>query len=323
VRGAKGNVVMKSISLCQTVVMLTLSSALAGTSSQPTSVPATAAPEVCTAYPGLASAGLFHGRLAALPEGTVLRAGELTITEGQLAQEIARAAEQIRPQLQGNRFFLLEQMATGKLLLREAKADAAKVAANVSGSSEDQLLDGYIGKLVGDLSVTESEIAAFYAANKDMAGGAPLEQVRSQIEPFLLQTKRQELLHKHVREMGNRVVIEVSDSWAKRQAELAKDNPVDRARSSGKPALVDFGAQGCRPCDMMAPILDALRDKYRDKVSVVFVHVRQQQVLAARYGIQSIPVQVFFDKEGKEVLRHVGFYPQEEIEKRLAEMGVK
>jgi len=46
-------------------------------------------------------------------------------------------------------------------------------------------------------------------------------------------------------------------------------------------------------------------------------------VLAARYGIGSIPVQVLFDKDGKERFRHVGFFPQDEIEKKLAEMGVK
>jgi len=57
--------------------------------------------------------------------------------------------------------------------------------------------------------------------------------------------------------------------------------------------------------------------------NVLFVHVREEQVLAARYGVQSIPVQVFFDKDGREVFRHVGFFPQEELEKKLAEMGVK
>ena len=40
-------------------------------------------------------------------------------------------------------------------------------------------------------------------------------------------------------------------------------------------------------------------------------------------GIDSIPVQVFFDSDGKEVFRHVGFYPQEEIEKQMAKLGVK
>ena len=56
---------------------------------------------------------------------------------------------------------------------------------------------------------------------------------------------------------------------------------------------------------------------------MLFVHVGQEQILAARYGIQTIPMQVFFDKDGKEVFRHVGFWPQEEIEKKLAEMGVQ
>ena len=50
----------------------------------------------------------------------------------------------------------------------------------------------------------------------------------------------------------------MSASWAREQAVLAKDNPVDKARASGKPSLVDFGAKGCIPCDMLAPILEAL-----------------------------------------------------------------
>ncbi len=56
---------------------------------------------------------------------------------------------------------------------------------------------------------------------------------------------------------------------------------------------------------------------------MLFFHVREEQFLAARYGIQSIPVQVFFDANGKEVSRHTGFFPQAECEKKLAELGVK
>ena len=55
----------------------------------------------------------------------------------------------------------------------------------------------------------------------------------------------------------------------------------------------------------------------------LFVHVREKQILAARYGVETIPVQIFFDKSGKEVFRHIGFFPQEEIEKKLTEMGGK
>ena len=60
-----------------------------------------------------------------------------------------------------------------------------------------------------------------------------------------------------------------------------------------------------------------------EPANVLFVHVREQEILAARYGISSIPVQVFFDKAGKEVFRHVGFFPQEDVERKLKEMGVR
>jgi thioredoxin 1 len=58
-------------------------------------------------------------------------------------------------------------------------------------------------------------------------------------------------------------------------------------------------------------------------VNVLFVHVGQEQILAARYGISTIPIQFFYNKDGKEVFRHVGFWPQAQIENKLAEMGVK
>lgn len=98
------------------------------------------------------------------------------------------------------------------------------------------------------------------------------------------------------------------EDWVKTQSNLAMDNPVDKARRSKKPTMAEFGATGCVPCDMMQPILDKLRKTYPGKLNVIFVHVGEDQVLAARYGIQSIPVQVFFDAAGKEVFRHVGFF---------------
>jgi thioredoxin 1 len=54
----------------------------------------------------------------------------------------------------------------------------------------------------------------------------------------------------------------------------------------------------------------------------VFLHVRENQVLAGRYGIQSIPVQAFFDANGQEVFRHTGFFAEEAVMKQLKEMGV-
>jgi len=66
---------------------------------------------------------------------------------------------------------------------------------------------------------------------------------------------------------------------------------VDRARSSGKPTLVEFGATGCVPCDMMQPVLENLRKKYQ-KAQYVFVHVGENRFLVPAMNIL-IPVQAF------------------------------
>jgi thioredoxin 1 len=74
---------------------------------------------------------------------------------------------------------------------------------------------------------------------------------------------------------------------------------------------------------MMQPVLDNLRKKYQDRLNIVFVHVGQEQILGARYGITSIPVQAFFERSGKEFFRHTGFFAQAEVEKKLVEIGVR
>jgi thioredoxin 1 len=74
---------------------------------------------------------------------------------------------------------------------------------------------------------------------------------------------------------------------------------------------------------MLAPILETLREKYKGKANVVVVQTGEEPVLSSRYGIEVIPLQIFYDKTGKEVFRHTGFFPQDEIEKQLSKMGVK
>jgi thioredoxin 1 len=276
-----------------------------------------------SAYPGLASGVLTHAKLDNLPEGALLRAGEITISAKELDSKIDEAPVSLREQLKKNKFFLLEQIATEKLLLHTAKKDAAEKKKDLSGKTDREVIQQYLESLVSTIQVTDKEIVDFYEENKAMVGGIALEQVKDQIKDYLLGQKRQQAVYKHILTLGERVSISVSASWVKEQAVLAKDNPVDKARATGKPTLVEFGASGCGPCDMMQPILDALRKKYGEKLNIIFVHVGEEQILGARYGIQAIPVQVFFDKDGKEFFRHVGFFPQEEVEKKLAQMGVK
>jgi len=274
-------------------------------------------------YPGLASGAMTYAKAAELPQGTLIEAGNLLITEKEVADEIAKATAPMQDQLKKNAFFLAEQMFTQRLLLQLAKEDAAQSKRDISGADSRAIVQGFFRKLIEPIQVADQEVADFYKANKDMFDGAALDKVRDQLAPYLLGQKQQEAVERYIKTMGQRVTIEVSSAWAKEQAALSKDNPVGKARVSGRPSLVDFGSKGCRPCDMLAPILETLGKKYEGKANVLFISVRDEPILAARYGIESIPVQIFFDKSGKETFRHVGFYPQEEIEKKMAEMGVK
>jgi thioredoxin 1 len=91
----------------------------------------------------------------------------------------------------------------------------------------------------------------------------------------------------------------------------------------GMVTMVDLGARKCIPCKMMAPILEKLEKEYAGRAAIVFIDVWEDKAPASRFGIRTIPTQIFFDREGKEVFRHVGFLSEEEIVRRLKNMGVK
>jgi thioredoxin 1 len=91
----------------------------------------------------------------------------------------------------------------------------------------------------------------------------------------------------------------------------------------GMVTMIDLGAKKCIPCKMMAPILEKLEKEYAARAAVVFFDVWEDQAPARRFGIRTIPTQIFFDKEGREVYRHEGFLSEEEIVRRFKEMGVK
>lgn len=92
---------------------------------------------------------------------------------------------------------------------------------------------------------------------------------------------------------------------------------------NGMVTLIDLGAKKCIPCKLMAPILEKLEKVYAGKAAVIFFDVWEDPAPARRFGIRSIPTQIFFDKKGREVYRHEGFLSEEAIVRRLKDMGVK
>jgi thioredoxin 1 len=87
--------------------------------------------------------------------------------------------------------------------------------------------------------------------------------------------------------------------------------------------FIELGADRCIPCKAMQPIMKEIAAEYKGKVQVVFYDVWKDPEPARTYGIQLIPTQVFIDGAGKEVFRHVGLFPKEEILKMFAEKGIR
>ncbi len=81
---------------------------------------------------------------------------------------------------------------------------------------------------------------------------------------------------------------------------------------SKKPALVDFWADWCQPCHMMAPTVEALAEEYGDRLLVAKLDVDANPMTTHKYGIRGIPALLLF-KDGQLVQQIVGVQPKEDI----------
>lgn len=88
------------------------------------------------------------------------------------------------------------------------------------------------------------------------------------------------------------------------------------------PRLVDFGADKCIPCKMMAPILKELKKEYAGIFNVEFIDIWENPDTGGKYGIKIIPTQIFFNVDGKELFRHEGFFSREDILAKWKELNV-
>ena len=95
--------------------------------------------------------------------------------------------------------------------------------------------------------------------------------------------------------------------------------------NKAKITFIELGSVNCIPCKMMQPVMKNIKKNYGSQVKVVFYDVwtQEQRQYAEQYKIRVIPTQVFLDENGKEFHRHVGFYPEEEIDKILKSKGLK
>ncbi|WP_295404177.1 thioredoxin family protein [uncultured Thiocystis sp.] len=108
------------------------------------------------------------------------------------------------------------------------------------------------------------------------------------------------------------------------RAELpsASAEAIRQALGSGHPTVIDVGARTCIPCKKMAPILESLANTYRGQASVLFVDLHADEATAKTLRIQMIPTQIFFDAQGQEVKRHIGFMDEQAILAEFKTLGV-
>lgn len=89
--------------------------------------------------------------------------------------------------------------------------------------------------------------------------------------------------------------------------------------------FIELGSVSCIPCKKMQPIMKSLEKRYGNQLKVVFYDVwkKEHKDKTGKYGIKVIPTQIFQDENGKEISRHEGFYPENDIDKFLQSKGLK
>ncbi|MDR2482505.1 MAG: thioredoxin [Treponema sp.] len=98
-----------------------------------------------------------------------------------------------------------------------------------------------------------------------------------------------------------------------KEVTITKENFEDEVLRSSIPVLVDFWAEWCRPCRAISPLLEKLAEEYEGRVKVGKVNVDEQNELAGRHNVVSIPTLVLY-KDGAIIRQQVGAAPKNDIE---------
>lgn len=99
-------------------------------------------------------------------------------------------------------------------------------------------------------------------------------------------------------------------------ATIITDQNYDNLLAQGKPIVIDFSAEWCGPCRKMAPIVEQLAQEYDGKVIIGSCNVDENEELASKFGVRSIPA-IFFVKDGQPIDKIIGAVPASTVEEKV------
>lgn len=99
--------------------------------------------------------------------------------------------------------------------------------------------------------------------------------------------------------------------------------PSPQPKRMSLPKIVDLGSDMCIPCKMMVPVLDQLKKEYKGKLLVEFIDVGKNPAAKDKYRVRMIPTQILYDSKGKELFRHLGYWPKDDIIAEFKKHGIK
>ena len=283
----------------------------------------------------LAGAALFYFLYLENPSRQALASvnGE-NITVEQFYKEVEKVARPEQDMYREEPQKFLEGMVLRLLILQEAKKQGITVPPKTYKDADKETLspdEALVAEFMKNRfstppDVKREEIEEFYKVFRDRMEGKKLEQVAPVIERIIQEGKQQEALETFVGDLQKNAKIEMNEDRIKKIAakppESNTEEEFKKALASGRPSLVDFGANSCQPCRLMRPVLKEIDKEYSAKAQILVIDVYKYQKLAQEFKVVFIPTLVFFDAKGKEVFRHVGVLEKDKIVSKLKEIGM-
>ena len=249
------------------------------------------------------------------------------ISVAQFGREMDKVPSPYREMLQEDPKQFLDQLVMQEVLLQEAERLGVKSDANVKPEEKDssQIQNLLKKEVIDKVKVNKEEIEILYKEHQSKMGKKKLDEVAPLLEELIRDAKGKEKVEEYITSLREKAKVEIDENRLKGITAVAPDTNTseefNKAVKSGKPLLVDFGANNCVPCRQLRPILKDIAKEQSGKAEILIIDVYKFKSLAADHKIQVVPTLIFFDKTGKEVYRHMGAWDKDSIVKKLAEIG--